>query len=145
MRFRFLLVFALFACGAPPDVFSVDPDLGVRAEVVRDAVDAWCVAVGYCPTEQTWAGDAPGSIRLVDAVPPGRNGRPLVGKNLGDRIILDRGAAAETELDRLWVIIAHEIGHYCADHTKTGLMVDHDIGQAPEVDGVAAGAWRAGC
>lgn len=144
----------LVACGrTPPEAISFDPELSqAQVEIARDAVDAWCDAVGWCPQESTWTDS--GRFIVVGHIDQGAASRKcppgakceVSAQNTGGNVDILRGNQAD-EGDRFWILVAHEIGHYCVEgHTKTGLMsAVHDSGEPLTIDPVAAQAWREGC
>lgn len=100
--------------------------------------------------ERPWAlsaGGPPGRPRALPC-PPGATCE-VEGHNDGDTVrILREGEAHSTlDLDRLWIIVAHEAGHFCKHgHTATGLMsAVHNPGEPLVIDDVAIAAWRGGC
>lgn len=138
----------------PPDFFVIDSEFPEpQREVIRAAFDAWCDAEGYCPEEALWADR--GRVMLVDDLPEGdharRNcpeGRTCLtsGTNKGgDNVVIARERARSEDLSALWVVVAHEIGHYCTDHTDKGLMAATQGEPVFEIDETARRAWRAGC
>jgi hypothetical protein len=142
------------ACGAPqpPRYYSIDSSFTeAQREVIRAAVDAWCVATGDCAEEALWVDR--GRILLVDSVvSPGTcEGLPecvVGGRNTGDgRVLIARDRPSPDSLDLLWTIAAHEWGHFCAEHTQHGLMAAIQHADAPvlTVDEDAVRAWREGC
>lgn len=113
-------------------------------------MQAWCDKVGWCPEEvdETIDGSfvlAYGSLHpQVDETIDGE----VSGRNSGHGYIQVRAdGRARGQLDYLWIVAAHELGHYCTDHLSTGLMAaEHTVGADPlEIDDAAAEAWRAGC
>lgn len=149
------------ACGPkpPPDHFSIASDFSApEAETIRAAVDGWCDAVDYCPTEVRWA--ERGRITMVDSVsaecPAGTDCRAFGQSVDEDRIEIARNRYSPDDMAQFWVSISHEIGHYCTNfasrgvdengHTRTGLMAPaHDAGEALIIDTLARVAWKNGC
>lgn len=151
----FLALGVATGCAAPlepPPTYGVDPRFTEEQEsVVEDVFSAWCDAVGYCPKRDDsviW-----GSVSLTDAdfegvadCPPGRE-CIAAGRNMGGYIVL-LNRPNLLELDRLWIHLAHEVGHYrCGRHTHNGLMAMFHDGSdvALEIDATARRFWRAGC
>lgn len=141
-----LALFLLCACGAtPPEFFSIDPAFSPeQAETIRSAVSSWCEAVGYCPEERA----APrGRFIAVDSLPevfdcPEGSVCKRTGHNDGDNVRL----VPRDDLSALWLVAAHEFGHYCAEHTAFGLMAArHSPGDALTIDAEAIAAWKEGC
>lgn len=144
------------ACGREaPRHFSVDDSFSeAEQETIRAAVAAWCDAAGWCPAETLWAENA--RFELVDHIEdasddPGcrsESGCMVGGRNKGDgRILVARDRPRADDLGLLWSIVAHEAGHFCTEHTDSGLMSAYmapDSG-AMEIDSVAVDAWHAGC
>lgn len=141
-------------CGTPPppDHVSIQPGFSEsETTVIRSALDAWCDAVGWCPSDAIWVDR--GRIELVDHIDQGdapklcSTGKTcqVSAENDGDNVNVLRDRHVR-DLDTLWIEVAHEIGHYCTGHTATGLMAAvHDAGEPLVIDDVAVAAWRAGC
>jgi len=146
---------ALAACGppSPPAFYSIDSEFsGPERETIRSTVDAWCESdARWCPEEIGWAEH--GAFVLVGdleerSVCASLDGCVTGGRNTGDgRVLIARNRHEADNLDALWLIAAHEAGHYCKDgHTKTGLMAAvHTPADALEIDDEAVRAWREGC
>ena len=128
-----------------PAAYSIDPGFThAQAETIRDAFDAWCDRVGYCPGEAPWVGaDASGAIALLDDYPSDRP-EDEIAMNDHTRI---RFRASRTDvlddLGALWHVTAHEIGHYrIHGHTRVGLMAKQLPGcPAVALDKIAVRAW----
>lgn len=144
----------LVACAGPPESYSIDTELSpAEVVVVRDAVAAWCDAVGYCPDERAVVDR--GAFRVVDHIPhshvancPAGQDCQVVARNHdNDEVWIRRNRNIGDDMGAFWTVIAHEIGHYCIDgHTTTGLMAArHTPGEPLEIDDVAIRAWREGC
>ncbi len=155
MKTVFILLIALAAgClpRVPPEHYSIDSDLpAAHQEVIRDVIDARCAATGWCPTEAAWADR--GRIMLVDEiidpeyvedVCPSGAVCEVDGRNDGDNIRMARNTHAFRELDIFWHAVAHELGHFCSGHTKSGLMAAINDGST-EIDTAARRAWFDGC
>lgn len=154
--FVFVLVLLLLcvngwgcASAPPPEHFSVDSDFSEsEAAVVRDVMSAWCDAVAYCPDEVLQA--ERGAVNLVAdlddrGMAAGDVEREVVARNSGDAIRVAANRKYDS-LQVLWVSVAHEVGHYCTEHTASGLMGALQMTDAPlEIDKVAIDAWHAGC
>jgi hypothetical protein len=148
-----VLVALSVACGrSAPEHFSVDSSFSEsEQETLRAAVGAWCDAAGWCPTETLYAERA--HFRLVDDIPEDSESRAKCpegqtcetgGTNTGDEILIARNGIPS--LDVLWMIAAHEAGHFCTEHTSTGLMAAYqDVNGEFAVDAVAVAAWHEGC
>lgn len=146
-----VLIFTVGCSRQPPDSIYIDQKFTAQeTAVIKDAIDSWCVAVGWCPTIQV---NAEALIRLVPKI-TGHNDYlqeacpsvdcELIGWNDNPDIQISMRAAKD--LDRLWRVVAHEIGHYCADHTNQGLMYEAYEENAPLIiDHEATRAWRSGC
>jgi hypothetical protein len=130
-----------------------------EAAVVRDAVAAWCDATdgAWCAVEAA-AADR-GAFAVVahlrpedpGACPTGRTCF-VAGHNDGDRVqvaadVLDVGDGSVPDpLAELWRTAAHEWGHFCTDHLRTGLMVAVHASDSPlVVDAAAVAAVKDGC
>ncbi len=121
-------------------------------ETLRAAVAAWCDEGAWCPTEALWT--ERGRFELVDtlktdvmAACPETRTCVISGRNNGDRIAIARDRPSPDDLGVLFTIAAHEIGHFCTEHTDEGLMAafqEADAG-ALTVDAEAVRAWHAGC
>lgn len=142
----------LVACvQSPPEHFSISDDFSEgEASTIRAAVSAWCDAAGWCPTEALWTDS--GRFELVDHIetmdcPEGYTECTVAGRNDGDVIRIARDRAAPENMAILFIVAAHETGHFCAEHTARGLMsAFHGSEEASlEVDAEAVRAWRAGC
>lgn len=150
---------ALVACGAPepPRYVSIDIEFSVaERETIRATIDDWCGAVGWCPEERVgWT--ERGRFLLVDDLPetdftervcPPTATCKTSGHNDGDNVVIARNRPRADSLDALWMVAAHEIGHYClpGKHTDNGLMAAaHVPADVLEVDAEAVSAWREGC
>lgn len=148
---------ALVACGAPepPRYISIDSEFSeAERETIRAAVYDWCASdARWCPEEIGWA--ERGRFELVDDLPeddytrrvcPADKTCTTSGHNDGDNVRIARNRPS-LGLDALWLIAAHEAGHFCKDgHTKHGLMAAaHKPADVLEVDDEAVRAWKAGC
>jgi hypothetical protein len=132
------------ASDEPPATFSIDPVFSAEeAAVIRDAIDAWCDAVDYCPTEEPFRGKQPGAIVADAGEIQGTNCAENM-RSEGQWIHVDPYCRA-FDLDMFWTVIAHEIGHHCADHTTQGLMASWHSEPEPDVDTQSRMAWHAGC
>lgn len=146
----------LFGCSGPqaPSFFSISSEFAAgEAEVIRDAVAAWCEKTGDCPKESLFSEEA--HFKLVDdlpedeqtekACPEGATCRTNANEARGTiRIARNRAPG----LDTLWRIAAHEWGHLCIDgHVEDSSLMKalQSHGEALEVDDEAASGWRAGC
>lgn len=146
-----VLVLLLSACGrSAPEHFSIDEAFSEgERQTILAAADAWCDAVGWCPTEARYV--ERGNIGLVDALPRESHDDPcdtcvISGRNNGDRILIARNRPAPEDLGNLWTIVAHELGHFCTDHTEMGLMAAiQDVGKRAEIDAESRQAWLDGC
>ena len=145
-----------FGCAAPepPRYFSVDSDFGEgERETIHATVDAWCDAVGWCPEEALWSDR--GRVMLVDHLPHDEETRSacpdgltcgVFGRNDGDVVRIARDRIEPDNMAVLFVITAHEIGHFCTEHTTAGLMAAVQThASEPVIDAEAAEAWRSGC
>lgn len=137
------------ASQAPPEHFVIDSGFSeAEATVIRDAVGAWCDEAGYCPTEALDADR--GRIELVPdlddrGAAKGSDDAEVVARNNGDTIRVAANRKYDS-LEVLWVSVAHEIGHYCTEHTDDGLMAGFQTPDSPMViDAEAVKAFRAGC
>lgn len=153
----FMLALVLFGCATrePPGTFSIGDGFSVEEkEVIRAATDAWCDKVGWCPEEVAATGW--GNIELVfggfqmqhpEDCPEGDT-CSVDAHNGGERVQVWADSPRRGDLEYFWVIVAHELGHYCiSEHPDTGLMSPrHEPGSDPlSIDDVAARAWREGC
>jgi hypothetical protein len=148
-----VLLILLAACApetTPPETFSIDADFPEPvAETIRDAVDAWCDAVGWCP-EETSDTTARGRFVFSEATVKASDQGDVAGFNDGWRIVLIPG---ERSLDMVWSNVAHEIGHWCSrqggtdgqGHTADGLLAAVQHEPHMEIDPGAVRAWRDGC
>ncbi len=138
----------------PPAYYAIDSEFPEeQRETIRAAYDAWCEAEGYCPQEAIWADR--GRVMLIDDLPeneytekhcpPGRECTTSGHNTGGDNVVVARNRARGDDLGALWVVVAHEIGHYCTEHTKTGLMAAAQDEPILEIDQVAIRAWERGC
>lgn len=152
-----------WGCGfpEPPSHYVIDssfrdenPEIAdQKLEVIRAAFDGWCDAVGYCPEEALWSDrgrvmlvdDLPEDEYTVEHCPEGRECKTSAHNVGGDNVIVARDRVRVDELDALWVVIAHEIGHYCTDHTKIGLMAPAQDEPIVQIDETAIRAWERGC
>lgn len=147
------LALLLVACAyPPPEHFSIDDAFAPgQAETIRAAFDAWCDAAGYCPTEVLYA--ERGRVMLVDDLPedertirdcPEAFECSVSATNSGlDEILVARNRSHPEDLDRLWWIVTHEIGHYCTEHTRGGLMAaSPDTSGELVIDAEAVAAWH---
>lgn len=143
-----LLGLALVGCAgvAPPDSVHIDPGFSEdERATIRDALGAWCDAVGWCPTEAP--DGAP--IELVATLTPDdlecpRGACAVGGINTGEGLQVAQDA--QLTLDRLWMIIAHEAGHFCNPrHAAHGLMAYYHEGAVLKVDSEAVALWHEGC
>lgn len=155
----FLLLSMVYGCAPsvdPPETFSIDSDFSpAEAAVIRDAVDAWCEAVGWCPEETD---DAEARGRYVRSFVTGKEpgpGKNCPGYNDTWRVVIaDQRGAWGGNLDMLWEIAAHETGHWCAvagtgvdgmGHTESGLMAAEQREPVLTIDYRAIRAWQDGC
>lgn len=135
----------------PPSYFSIDQTLkDSHAVVVEKAISDWCSVSGHCPERALWS--ERGRI-IVDQSVTRKNVScdegfecERVGRNYGDNIFIafDPSWISHT----LWVVIAHEWGHYCIDdHLPKGLMTREVLADnlPAAIDDSAASAWRKGC
>jgi hypothetical protein len=149
-----VLTVVLFGCGAyPPDSIAIDPKFtDSQAIIIEDAIESWCDAVGWCP-RVTRVGHAEAHISLVTKITDHEGYEKancpkgecfLSGWNyLPDIQISDR---VVSDLDHLWVVVAHELGHYCTGHTLSGLMSREQSGEEEMIiDSVAIAAWNYRC
>jgi hypothetical protein len=145
-----LLLLTMCGCGGqvPPRHYSLDSSFNeAERETVRAAVQEWCDAAAWCPMEALFSEDA--HFQMVDSlgrsVSTGGEEGKVAGKNMGDgRILIARDRPGD--LDTLFIVAAHEIGHLCTEHTSSGLMADfHVPGEGETVDEIAVAAWHAGC
>lgn len=158
MKTAILLALSLVCCGwpnDPPDFFVIDSEFPEEQhEAIRAAFDGWCEAVGYCPTEALWADR--GRVMLVDDLPEddytrrhcpeGRTCQTNATNSGGDNVKVARQRVLPDDMASLWYTVAHEIGHYCTEHTKAGLMAAVGADDREYViDDVAVAAWRSGC
>jgi hypothetical protein len=137
---------------SPPEHFSIDPDFSEQERaVILDVLASWCDAAGYCPTEATWS--ERGRFELVDKLSQKGMGKCPEGttcvvpaRNRNDNVLVARVRPSTEDLDLFWTEMAHEVGHYCTEHTASGLMKDyHEQGEPLVVDAVAVAAWHDGC
>ena len=114
-----LLVLFSAACGwpPPPDTISISPEFsaGERAQI-DDALEQWCESVEWCP--RIVKRGAEGRIVVDESVEVGRtsviDGKPVVR--------LPRAALAKFGGASFWRVAIHEIGHFGAEHTESGIM-----------------------
>jgi hypothetical protein len=149
-----LIALVFIGCGRQaPEHFSIDEGFSEsEAATIRAAVDAWCEAAGWCPSEVGRA--ERGRFSLVDhlemdegdSCPEGLD-CIVGGRNDGDNIRIASDFIAKEGLDVLFTIAAHEVGHFCTEHTETGLMAAKHRAEdgAAVVDAVAVEAWNDGC
>jgi hypothetical protein len=149
-----VLILLAFGCAAPdrhpPSTITIDPALSAaEQETIRSTVDAWCDAVGWCPTERAWTGDGEGRFELVDdlserdIVCPEGMQCEVAGRNNGERVAIAANRTGADDMALLWVIVAHEIGHFChAGHVEHGLMSPYvGRGSLTEIDAEAVRFW----
>lgn len=157
-----VMLLAVAACGAPPSpppAISISPDFSEDQRVViEDAVNTWCVASegDWCPVIATWS--SRGHIDATDYIPmkaeekkkcpPGEDCF-VSGWNDGDDILIDT-ETWEFGITYFWRSVAHELGHFCMQHTKHGLMSPlYGYGEASyedmTIDKPSLAAWREGC
>ncbi len=142
----------------PPAYYSIDDQFSAaEAETIRSVFDAWCVAVEYCPKEALWS--ERGMVGLVDDLPEtgytlrvcpeGRVCSTSGVNHQGDELWIAANRVYADELAALWFLVAHEVGHYCTEHTARGLMAPAQSDAPSErelvIDADAIAAWRAGC
>lgn len=148
----FFLVLVGCAAQEPPAYYSVDSEFSeAEAGVIDAAIADWCEAVGWCPEKALWS--ERGRFELVDDLPEGRlaacpEGRvcEVAGNNDGDVVRVARQRPAQDDLSAFWMVVAHEIGHFCTEHTERGLMAAyHEVDDALEIDPESVRAWHAGC
>lgn len=145
-----------WGCGwpPPPGHYSIDSEFQpAERETIRAVYDSWCDKVGYCPAETLWA--ERGRVALVDDLEEDEQTQEdcpegitcmTSGGNTGDVIMVARNRSRPDDLALLWVIVAHEVGHYCQEHQKSGLMAAAQMFDAPaEIDQVAIDGWFDGC
>lgn len=141
-----LIAVLLMACGGPgaPDTISISSEFSDEEQAaIRGAVGDWCDAVGWCPEETRWT--ERGRIYLVDGFSPDAPEGAAAYNDLTN--IEVRRDRERWSLDFLWVLVAHEIGHYCTGHLDSGLMRAklHTSSQPEPIDDHAVDAWREGC
>lgn len=153
MRYLILLIAFLAACGPtydpiPPDQVSIDPSFSSgQRTAIRDTLDAWCGAVGWCPEEVDWSVDIDRGrfIRDSDFEYRGEENN-VFGVNDYDSVHLNGSHPEFNNLDEFWIVSAHEAGHWGigSHHTATGIMAwYHDPGEVDaEIDREAVRAWR---
>lgn len=150
----FLLSSMLFGCyqtRVPPETISIDSDFSsAEAEVIRDAVSAWCDAVEWCPEETSNVMARGRFVRTYTTGHESSEGR-VPAYNADWRIVV---APEGERLDMLWTIVAHEIGHWCTTpgsgvdgmgHTDDGLMKTVHYEPWMLVDQAAIASWLDGC
>ena len=142
-----VLTLLLTACYQKPDTFSVDPAFSEAEQIViRDAVQAWCDMVEYCPTEVKFEGRKPGAIVAETQHIKGYQCAENMGSE-GNYIRIDPECRSYG-LDMLWAVAAHEVGHYCIDgdhHTDKGLMSAMRHTPVTHIDVFATMAWYEHC
>jgi hypothetical protein len=147
------LLFVACAPQEPPAYISIDPSFSEgERETILAAVDTWCERAGWCPELALWS--ERGRFELVDtleahdmaACPEGRD-CVVSGRNDGDRVRIARDRPLPEDMGVLFTIAAHEIGHFCTEHTSSGLMAAFQQASegALDVDDVAVAAWHDGC
>lgn len=130
----------------PPKHFSISDEFSTeQAEVIRAAIDAWCVKTDDCPTEGLWS--ERGRFMLTDNLSDSCDeGCETQAINDSGVIWIDRNSLSMRDLGELYMTVAHEWGHSCARHTQTGIMAARrPAGLKLEVDEAAVEAWFAGC
>jgi len=149
-----LVLFSACAAPEPPRYFSVDSEFNEsERKTIHAVVDAWCDAAGWCPEEALWADR--GRIMLVDDLPEDEDTARLcpkgatckvAGNNDGDNVRIARDRPRAENMVAFWGTVAHEIGHFCAGHSKTGLMVAvrTELSE-PVIDADTVRMWRDGC
>lgn len=153
-----LVALILVACGQePPRYVSISSNFSEdQRAVIEDALLAWCDETGWCPEIALWTDR--GRIEAVPLIemdaedrancPKGETCK-VAGHNDGDNVQLAT-FAWEAGPVHAWRTVAHELGHYCTDHTKHGLMnPTHGYGEPTfedaSIDEDAREAWREGC
>jgi hypothetical protein len=133
----------------PPETFAVDPEFSeMQAAAIRDARDAWCQAVDFCPVEVEFGSQDRGNI-LVDAGywRFGENNN-LLGWNDTNNVRVNPNNAWINDPIVFWFGVAHELGHFgIQEHTDRGVMSDTCTDHAddqPALDVYATMAWEAG-
>jgi len=151
--FAFLALIVLAGCGrTPPDEVSIDSAFsdGERA-TIEAALAAWCDEVGWCP--EIVRRSERGHIALVDTLVSKSGGVEcpaglvctVAGYNDGDTVYLARDRPDPEDMGEFWREAAHELGHFCTGHTRSGLMSEIIPADANAIDRAAADAWRDGC
>ena len=136
-KFLAVLVAVLgVACSAaPPETYAIERTvrpwtIGVeddftvaQAEVIRDAVHAWCLADrGFCPVEVGW--DERPAVRIYLAQDYAKFARPdrSFGWTNAERTEVQINPDAAEDLHIFWRVIAHEFGHLSGlEHGEGGL------------------------
>lgn len=149
----FLVALLIAGCGREvPEFYSLDSAFSEHErETIHAAVQAWCDATGDCPEFSLWS--ERGRFVLVDDLeerdmaecPEGRT-CAVGGRNNGDIIRIARNRPNQDSLSALWVVAAHEWGHFCTEHIDEGLMGALQTEDTPMVvDAASVDAWHAGC
>jgi hypothetical protein len=153
MKYLILLIAFLAACGPtydpiPPDQVSIDPSFSSgQRTAIRDTLDAWCGAVGWCPEEVDWSIDLSRG-RFINDFKFSKLGREnnVFAVNQWDHIHFNPNHANFNDLTEFWIVSAHEEGHWGIgeQHLTTGIMVEErDAGTLPmEIDRAAVKAWQ---
>ena len=145
------LALACWGCAAwpdePPEHFSISDEFApAERDVIRAAVGEWCEATGHCPAEVLWS--ERGRFEMVDTIDHGCNTDTcqVPAYNDTDVIRVARSRREAGDMARLYTIVSHEWGHFCAPHTADGLMRANIAGPWPiMIDTAAVDAWHAGC
>lgn len=111
---------------------------------LEDVVDQWCrSSAEYCPeiTEDYYAAEG---LLYVDPYYDARGRKEFSAafNDRGDQHVVIR---PDSPASVAWVVLAHEIGHYGAEHTETGLMSSWVTEEQPNcLDDAAIRAWCKG-
>jgi hypothetical protein len=140
------LILILFACQpGPPKHYSIDDDFSVyQTAVIETAFEEWCDTVGYCPEKVSYS-ERGRVVKVMNYTAKDRiNGSH--GHNGGSNIYIDGKSEAMEKPAVLWLIVAHEIGHYCIDGhpvDEPSLMAArvHEPNTQLIVDKASANAW----
>lgn len=128
-------VLAVACSAAPPETYAIEPTVRElrhaiepgftedQAEVIRDAVRAWCESDrDFCPQEVAWDANPDARIYLtLDYASKGRPKGSLAWTN-APRTVVQVNPAATEDLHIFWRVIAHEFGHLSGlEHGQGGL------------------------